>query len=176
VGPLLVEWKTFRCGLINSGILLQDRPDALIWTGGDQTRIISVKNVYLAVEKLKWGHTIRGWRKALWSWDCPLKIKIFIWLAVENIILSWDALQRRGFIGPSYCILCKKDCENTQHLLVDCDFTLAVWGKIIIHKNLLGTWTGNTLVDCLNLWYKQNFFFQRCRHIPAGLYGRKGTQ
>jgi hypothetical protein len=156
VGPLLVEWHNFRCDLINSWILFQDKPDALIWTGGDQTGIISVKNVYLVVEKLKWIHTTRIWRKALWSWDCPLKIKIFIWLEVENIILSWDVLQRRGFIGPSYCIFCKKDREKTHHLLVDCEFTSTVWGKLLLHNTSLGTCSGNTLVDCLNSWYKQN--------------------
>jgi len=85
VGPLLVERHNFRCDLINSGILFQDKPDALILTGGDQTGIISVKNVYLAVEKLKWIHTTRIWRKTFWSWDCPLKLKFLFgrWLKTE---------------------------------------------------------------------------------------------
>jgi hypothetical protein len=122
-GQHLIEWELFRRGLINSGIQLHDLPDALIWTGGDQTSITSVKKFYLAVEKKKWTHTISGWKKALWSWACPLKTKIFIWLAVANRILTWEVLQHRGFIGPGYCILCKTNCETTHHLLVDCAFT-----------------------------------------------------
>ena len=104
-GTLYAESKSFRCALINSGVLLQDRPDALKWTGEDLSGKISVKNVYMGMENKKWIHNIRGWRKALWSWDCPLKIKLFIWLAVEKRILSWEILQRKGFIGPSCYIL-----------------------------------------------------------------------
>jgi hypothetical protein len=50
-GSLYAEWKSFRCALINSGVLLQDRPDALKWTGEDLSGKISVKNVYMAMEK-----------------------------------------------------------------------------------------------------------------------------
>jgi hypothetical protein len=46
---------------------------------------------------------IGGWRKSLWSWDCPLKLKLFTWLVAENKILTWENMQRRGFEGPGYC-------------------------------------------------------------------------
>jgi hypothetical protein len=49
---------------------------------------ISVKNVYVAMEKKKWNFVIGGWRKSMWSWDCPLKIKLFTWLVAENKILT----------------------------------------------------------------------------------------
>jgi hypothetical protein len=62
-------------------------------------------------------------------------------------------------MGPIFYILCKKYCENTQHLLVDCNFTLVVWGRIFIQKNYWALWTGNSLVNCLNLWHKQNHIY-----------------
>jgi hypothetical protein len=97
--------------------------------GGRFVGTISVKNVYVATEKKKWNFVIGGWRKYLWSWDCPLKIKLFTWLIAENKILTWEILQHRGFIGPSYCHLCRKSKETTYHLFVECSFALAVWER-----------------------------------------------
>jgi len=151
----LIEWELFRCSLINSGVQLHDLPDALIWTGGDQTGITLVKKNYLAMEKNKWTHTISGWKKALWSWACLLKAKIFIWLVVANIILTWEVLQHRGFIGLGYCILCKTNCETTNHLLVDCDFTAAIWNIIQLLLYPQFTWSGTSLEECFNSWHKQ---------------------
>jgi hypothetical protein len=158
-GCLAYEWKIFCRALINTGVQLVEKPDVLIWTRGDASGHISVKNVYVATKKKKWNFVIGGWRKAMWSWVCPLKIKLFTWLIVENKILTWEILQRRGFIGPSYCHLCKKSKETTYHLFVECSFTLAVWNKIKSSINILGRWTGNTLSKCFKLWKEQNLSY-----------------
>jgi hypothetical protein len=100
VDCLAAEWKLFRRALINAGILLNEKSDELTWLGGDASGKISVKNDFVAVEKRRWNYVIGGWRKELWSWLCTLKIKLFTWLVVENKILTWDILQRRGFRGP----------------------------------------------------------------------------
>jgi hypothetical protein len=144
-GCLALEWKLFHRDIINAGVLLVENPDELIWLGGDASGQIFVNNVFVATEEKKWNFVIGGWRKALWSWACPLKINFFIWLIAENIILTWDILQHRGFLGPSYCQLCKKSIETTYHLFVECSFTIAVWNKITLSLNLLGRWTGDTL-------------------------------
>jgi hypothetical protein len=39
------EWNLFRKNLIDFGALIQDREDELIWTGGDNSGIITVKNI-----------------------------------------------------------------------------------------------------------------------------------
>jgi hypothetical protein len=51
---LAVEWDNFRQSLIESGISLVDRQDELIWTGGDMSGHISVKNVYEALSNKLW--------------------------------------------------------------------------------------------------------------------------
>jgi hypothetical protein len=40
------EWNTFRRNLIDSGAFIQDREDELIWTGGDNSGLITIKNIY----------------------------------------------------------------------------------------------------------------------------------
>jgi hypothetical protein len=130
VGALAEEWQAYRRAIISSGIQLQIRPDVLKWIGGDTSGRITVKNAYEAVEKKKYAFLIGGWRKALWSWDCPLKLKLFSWLLVENKVLTWDNLQRRGFEGPSHCSMCKKESESVYHLFVDCPFSNDVWNRV----------------------------------------------
>jgi hypothetical protein len=65
------EWDSYRRHLIDSGIKLVDRPDELIWIGGDNSGQISVKNVYEALSNKIWNYKIGGWRRMLWTWDCP---------------------------------------------------------------------------------------------------------
>jgi hypothetical protein len=67
---------------------MQAKPDSLKWTGGNSTGLIFVKNIYLAAENMKTNFILGGWRKAMWEWNVPLKIKLFTWLLVENKILS----------------------------------------------------------------------------------------
>jgi len=77
VGDLALEWDTFHYPLINNDIQLTKKHDQIIWMGGDESSILTVKNAYEAMEKKKWVFVIGGWRKALWSWTCPLKIHLF---------------------------------------------------------------------------------------------------
>jgi hypothetical protein len=65
VGDLALEWDRFHCALIINGIQLSENPDQLIWMGGDESGVLTVKNAYEAVEKKKWGFVIGGWRKAI---------------------------------------------------------------------------------------------------------------
>jgi ribonuclease HI len=90
--------------------------------------------------------------------------KSFIWLMVENKILTWEILQRRGFIGPSICMLCKKHEESTQHLFMECSFTVEVWRKLKNSINYSGNWAGNNLMECFKQWKVLNFPFQT---LPA---------
>jgi hypothetical protein len=119
-GDLAKEWDLYCRALIGSGVQLQDRSDELKWIGGDKSGILSVKNVYCALASKIWQQPIVGWRRKCWNWDLALKIKLFIWLSVENKILTWDNLQCKGWEGPSICHLCSKEPETVKHLLVNC--------------------------------------------------------
>jgi len=50
-----------------------------------------VKNIYAAlISNLEW------LENKLWKWKVQLKKKLFIWMAVENKILTWQVLQGKG--------------------------------------------------------------------------------
>jgi hypothetical protein len=62
-GNLAVEWLSYCKALILSGIQLQPIDDLLIWTGGDHSRVLTVRNVYNALAQEYWPITVTGWRR-----------------------------------------------------------------------------------------------------------------
>jgi len=111
-GDLTTKWERYRRSLIGSSIQLITREDELIFTGGDSFGHISVKNVYNALASKIWTKIIGGWRKQIWSLDCPQNIKLFTWLVIEDKIISWKNLQKRGWEGPGISHLCKGKRES----------------------------------------------------------------
>ncbi len=67
----------------------------------------------------------------LWSISIPLRIKLFIWLAGRNRLLTADLLAKRGWQGPSICVLCGADVENLVHLLFRCPFARSMWDQLL---------------------------------------------
>jgi hypothetical protein len=90
---------------------------------------------------LRWGHRPQGtfstqeaylvktitdpipnttaWQK-LWNLKHWPKVTLFLWLVLHSSILTWDNLTKRGFVGPSICILCGEAEETLNHLLNTC--------------------------------------------------------
>ena len=97
-GDLAVEWDHFGRALQASGVSLSENEDELLWIGGDSSGSLSKKNVYAALISTLNQLTLTGWRNRLWKWNIQQKIKLFLWLAVENKILTWNNLQLRGWM------------------------------------------------------------------------------
>jgi len=92
LGDLASEWDHYRKALIDSGILLQDKVDMLMWTMGDNYGIPMVKNIYRGIVSTKMLKKIDRWQLSICHWNIQLKVKLFIWLVVEGRILTWDSL------------------------------------------------------------------------------------
>lgn len=102
-------------------------------------------------DKLRWGYTTKGtfttkeahhlrysndqadkdqlWEK-VWQAELWPKISTFLWLLSKKRILTWDNLIKRGFIGPSRCPNCNKNCETIYHLLEECTLAKQIWQKV----------------------------------------------
>jgi ribonuclease HI len=154
-GPIATEWNHYISALKSAGVSLSNQPDSLLWAGGDATGSISVKNLYAALLQQLILGADNSWFLQIWKWAVPLKLKLFIWLAGKEKILSWDVLQRRGWEGPGICLLCSQASEDIHHLLVHCFFTKEVWKRLLKHFSLSVSWSGTSLSDCFSLWSSQ---------------------
>lgn len=67
------------------------------------------------------------WWKLLWKLRAPKKTQVFMWLALKNKVLTWEALQKRGRQGPHICMLCRSAGEDILQLLIQCPFTQQLW-------------------------------------------------
>jgi hypothetical protein len=87
-GRLASEWDWYRRALLGAGINLWNSPDTIVWTKGDSSRTLTVKNVYNSLISTMDYPTVSGWKLNLWKWNLQLKIKLFIWLAGNQKILT----------------------------------------------------------------------------------------
>jgi hypothetical protein len=102
VGSEATKWDCFCRALDHEGIFLSDSLDELVWTGSNSSGVITTKNAYDAIASKIWTRSDKWWHNSLWKWDLALKLKLFTWLLMENMILTWENLQRRGRQGPGH--------------------------------------------------------------------------
>jgi ribonuclease HI len=113
---------------------------------------MTVKNFYNAIRTTHGLPNWIGWRVKVWKWKLQLKIILFFWLAAENKILSWDVLQKKGWNGPGFCILCRESEEDINHLFIHCKFIKSVWVICSHFLNSSCSWSDNTINECMDSW------------------------
>lgn len=52
--------------------------------------------------------------KIIWNVNAPQKVMIFIWLATNSSIMTWDNLQKRGWIGPG--VSCAENTKSQSNM------------------------------------------------------------
>lgn len=65
--------------------------------------------------------------KIIWDGKWRPKIALFAWLVGKERILTWDKIQKRGFLGPSKCSLCNTENETHEHILNNCRYAMKIW-------------------------------------------------
>jgi hypothetical protein len=111
---LMLQWGDFL-RIAESIILREDEEDAIIWQFESSGRF-SVQSLCAIVNN-------RGIRQILtpvvWKIIVPLRLHIFLWLLVNNKILTRDNLAKR-----------KKIEENVHHVFFGCYVTRTLWDNI----------------------------------------------
>ena len=71
------------------------------------------------------------WWKHLWKILGPLKMLITLWLVLNNKLLTWEVLLKRGLQGPGIFLLWKAYTETTSHLFYSCAYASTLWCNTI---------------------------------------------
>jgi len=80
--------------LRNGHIILPDREDELVWQK-EPLGSYTPKFGYIALNIDPIQQNPRWWWKGLWKMKCPQKFKIYMCVALNNRIPTWDNLSRR---------------------------------------------------------------------------------
>lgn len=59
------------------------------------------------------------------------RCRFFMWLAALDRCWTADKLARRGLDHPEHCLLCDRDEESVNHLLIQCVFSRSVWFSVL---------------------------------------------
>ena len=63
------------------------------------------------------------------------RVLAFVWLALQNKILTMDNLRRRKMLIVNACPLCLANEESVDHLFLHCKQTKAIWLAILKEFN-----------------------------------------
>jgi len=99
-------------------IKLSDQKDRLRWgytTKGLFTTKEAYQILYQPLQIIKDPLWDQFWQPNIWP-----KVSTFLWLLSKQRILTWDNLQKCGFIGPSRCSNYDLHSENIKHFLDTC--------------------------------------------------------
>ncbi|XP_075645296.1 uncharacterized protein LOC142616302 [Castanea sativa] len=66
---------------------------------------------------------------SLWKLDVPNKVKVFLWRACTNSILTMLNLHKRRIVSSSVFSLCREGEESVLHALWSCEGISSVWGS-----------------------------------------------
>ncbi|GJM89732.1 hypothetical protein PR202_ga05948 [Eleusine coracana subsp. coracana] len=126
--PVLATWQFLLLwDVLTTVELMPEERNAHVWTPCP-SGIFSSKSAY---ERYFVGGISFEPHKRLWRTWAPLKIKIFVWLAIWRRCWTADRLERCGLPHPEVCPLCDQARESIDHILVSCVFVREVWFRVL---------------------------------------------
>lgn len=98
------EWEAYRFSLMAAGIHFTEDSDHLVWEDNPLQGSVSAKLAYNILMEDIGDNVVTGLRRILWSDKLPLKISCFIWLCMENKILTWQNYKAVVSVVPG-CVI-----------------------------------------------------------------------
>jgi hypothetical protein len=121
-GVVRTQWYELATKL--NRVSLRECNDLPLWWW-TANKVFSVKSVYNHMTKNEVGVDY----KRIWKTKLPEKIKIFMWLLEQKVVLTKDNMVRRKWQGCPACYLCGEP-ETNYHLFFSCPIVKVVWGVV----------------------------------------------
>jgi hypothetical protein len=121
-GVVRTQWYELATKL--NRVSLRECNDLPLWWW-TANKVFSVKSVYNHMTKNEVGVDY----KRIWKAKLPEKIKIFMWLLEQKVVLTKDNMVRRKWQGCPAFYLCGEP-ETNYHLFFSCPIVKVVWGVV----------------------------------------------
>ncbi|XP_077240384.1 uncharacterized protein LOC143881283 [Tasmannia lanceolata] len=132
---------------LNSIYLSAYVKDAWIWIPNSEG-VFSVKSFFEKLDE-DTSHHNRWWN--CWRSYIPPRVAAFAWVVSHRCINTCDILQAKNVHLASWCILCQKNVETMDHVLLLCPFSSSVWMDIMRFCGM--SWaTLNSISETLKSW------------------------
>ncbi|KAA3486878.1 LINE-1 reverse transcriptase isogeny [Gossypium australe] len=103
--------------------------DIVIWARS-ATGTFSVRSAYWSLKEDTWNPHEEYW-KIPWKYKGPQRVRMFLWLAFRERLLTNSERARRGISHSSSCIICGHGFEDLEHVLRDCPAAKEVWMLVL---------------------------------------------
>ncbi|XP_026378924.1 uncharacterized protein LOC113273413 [Papaver somniferum] len=113
------------------------------------------------------GENDASFEKFVWKKNIPPKVSFMLWACFHDSLSTLSMLQHRGVeIQSVICPICKREVEDSDHLLVSCSYAFEVWTHFINSfkvswfapntvKGFFEAWSLNNLPGrCKEVWWK----------------------
>ncbi|KAK8516598.1 hypothetical protein V6N12_049321 [Hibiscus sabdariffa] len=104
-----------------------DDADICCWRWDRQ---FSVSSAYEKLMANRWSAPHPFWKK-VWSLAIPQRLRLFIWLTLNQKLMTNVERARRGISESPCCDLCGGLSESVLHVLRDCPPARAIWDSIL---------------------------------------------
>ncbi|CAN1782241.1 Putative ribonuclease H protein At1g65750 [Linum perenne] len=165
-----------------------DRGDDMWVWGGEENGRFSIKSAYKLICNQHVTQRLDPW-KSIWRWKGPNRTRYFLWLAVQEKLLTNSSRVRRQMTDTGTCSFCSAAEETSLHVIRDCQFAVDVWRLLGIFDTSDSKWqspisewmchflnseNGTTFGNiCWFLWKSRNGrIFADDRTKPAGVVAR----
>lgn len=112
----------------SSAVLIEGNGQTLKWKWSAHG-IFSTSSVYMNIHNPCALCTFNG---VIWKIKIPNKVRIFIWIAIQDRLLTHHVLRSRGCEAEAGCHLCEDtSVETTNHILYSCPFTTGFWCMLL---------------------------------------------
>jgi hypothetical protein len=122
---------------------------------------------------------LRDEMSMIWKFRVEDKIKLFMWLLLQNRVRTADGLSNPGRSHDDLCCLCDQSMESAFHLALDCPFGKEVLAIFLHEPELVQASTSAiSITDRWILAHKHCNLRKRVsplRHISFGTFGTRGT-
>jgi hypothetical protein len=146
--------------------------DKVVWKWS-ASRKFTVKSVYNHLTKNGNGPAYRN----IWKAKLPEKIRIFVWLLAQGVVLTKDNMLKKNWARDPGCYFCGS-LETNDHLFFQCPIAKVVWGYLpyafnnetyLCHIMVFFPWIEKVLPgDRTSLFLALLLF--------GGQYGKQGTK
>ncbi|XP_028804491.1 uncharacterized protein LOC114759480 [Neltuma alba] len=124
-------------------------PDKCHWNLTNRKEF-TVSSAYRLLKEEDWSEESNTW-ESVWKWPGPQRIRTFLWLALNDKLLTNCERVRRHMASSNSCEICDNGPEDLNHVLRLCNVAQSCW-KMLIPRSELHRFSTQPLKD----WFITN--------------------
>lgn len=117
-----------------------DQPNKLIWRWTQD----GCYTAHSADKMLHAGSTKFNAHNRIWKAWSPLRVKIFLCLALRRRHWTGDRWRQHGLEASELCFLCDQEQESIDYIISSCSYTRELWHRILLLQGIQLPQSGST--------------------------------